>query len=110
VVIGISFSGETHEVAKILEIARETPATTISLTRYGSSLVSSLADICLYTSPNVEAAFRSGATSSRLAQLHVIDILFMCVATSDYEQTIDYLDSTRTAIQGLHKKVNTRKK
>lgn len=110
VVIGISFSGETHEVAKILEIARETPATTISLTRYGSSLVSSLADICLYTSPNVEAAFRSGATSSRLAQLHVIDILFMCVATSNYEQTIDYLDSTRTAIQGLHKKVNTRKK
>ncbi|MET4561135.1 MurR/RpiR family transcriptional regulator [Lysinibacillus parviboronicapiens] len=109
VVVGISFSGETHEVAKILEIASETPATTISLTRYGNSLVSSLADICLYTSPNVEATFRSGATSSRLAQLHVIDILFMAVATSSYEQTINYLDTTRAAIEGLHKKVVKRK-
>ncbi|QDQ00443.1 MurR/RpiR family transcriptional regulator [Lysinibacillus fusiformis] len=110
VVVGISFSGETHEVAKILEIASETPATTISLTRYGNSLVSSLADICLHTSPNVEATFRSGATSSRLAQLHVIDILFMCVATSSYEQTINYLDKTRSVIQNLHKKVAKRKK
>ncbi|WP_249650790.1 SIS domain-containing protein, partial [Lysinibacillus sp. D4A3_S15] len=67
VVVGISFSGETHEVAKILEIAGQTSATTISLTRYGNSLDSSLADICLYLSPNVEATFRSGAASSRLA-------------------------------------------
>ncbi|MGN4126930.1 MurR/RpiR family transcriptional regulator [Lysinibacillus sphaericus] len=110
VVVGISFSGETHEVAKILEVANETPATTISLTRYGNSLVSSLAGICLYTSPNVEATFRSGATSSRLAQLHVIDILFMCVATSSYEQTINYLDTTRSVIEDLHKKVAKRKK
>ncbi|MFF6017287.1 MurR/RpiR family transcriptional regulator [Lysinibacillus fusiformis] len=109
VVVGISFSGETHEVAKILEIAGQTPATTISLTRYGNSLVSSLADICLYVSPNVEATFRSGATSSRLAQLLVIDILFMGVVTSAYNQTIDYLDETRTVIQGLHKKVAKRK-
>ncbi len=110
VVVGISFSGETHEVAKILEIANQTPATTISLTRYGSSLVSSLADICLYVSPNVEATFRSGATSSRLAQLLVIDILFMGgVVTSAYEQTVDYLDETRSVIQGLHKKVAKRK-
>jgi len=109
VVVGISFSGETHEVAKILEIASQTPATTISLTRYGSSLVSSLADICLYVSPNVEATFRSGATSSRLAQLLVIDILFMGVVTSAYEQTVDYLDETRSVVQRLHKKVAKRK-
>ncbi|MGE7624516.1 MurR/RpiR family transcriptional regulator [Viridibacillus sp. NPDC096237] len=109
VVVGISFSGETHEVAKVLEIANNVNATTISLTRYGNSLVSSLANICLYTSPKVEATLRSGATSSRLAQLHVLDILFMCVATSTYNDTIEYLDHTRTAINNLHEKVGKRK-
>ena len=109
VVVGISFTGETHEVAKVLEIANGVNATTISLTRYGNSLIASLADICLYTSPKVEATFRSGATSSRLAQLHVLDILFMCVATSTYEETIEYLDKTRTVIKTLHEKVGKRR-
>ena len=36
VVVGISFSGETKEVAKVLQLAREKKATTISLTKYGS--------------------------------------------------------------------------
>ncbi|MFP7442470.1 MurR/RpiR family transcriptional regulator [Bacillus infantis] len=101
VVLGISFSGETYEVAKVLQLAKEKGATTISLTKYGSSLVSSYADICLYTSNSMEATFRSGATSSRLAQLHVIDVLFMCVASRTYEKTVTYLDSTRDAIGSL---------
>ncbi|TLS38698.1 MurR/RpiR family transcriptional regulator [Pseudalkalibacillus caeni] len=101
VVVGISFSGETYEVAKVLQLAKEKGATTISLTKYGSSLVSNHADICLYTSNSKEATFRSGATSSRLAQLHAIDILFMCVASRTYDETVTYLDTTREAIGSL---------
>ena len=108
-IFGISFSGETHEVSKILEIGIEAGAKTISLTRYGNCLVADLAEINLYTASSLEPAFRSGATSSRLAQLHVIDILFMCVATSTFEQTIGYLDATRMAIDTLHQKVPKRK-
>lgn len=109
VIFGISFSGNTHEVSKILEIGIETGAKTISLTRYGNSLVADLAEINLFTASSLEPTFRSGATSSRLAQLHVIDMLFMCVATSTFEQTIGYLDATRTAIDGLYQKVPKRK-
>ncbi|SEQ68447.1 MurR/RpiR family transcriptional regulator [Piscibacillus halophilus] len=109
VVFGISFSGETHEVAKILEIANARGAKTISLTKYGRSTVSDQADINLYTSATKEATFRSGATSSRIAQLHVIDILFMCLASRSYEQTVDYLDSTRVAINNLNEKVKKKK-
>ncbi|MFD2639033.1 MurR/RpiR family transcriptional regulator [Piscibacillus salipiscarius] len=109
IVFGISFSGETHEVAKILEIANSQGAKTISLTKYGRSMVADQADINLYTSATKEASFRSGATSSRLAQLHVIDILFMCLASKSYEQTVDYLDSTRTAIRDLQNKVKKKK-
>lgn len=98
VVVGISFSGETLEIIKILELAKKQGATTISLTSFGTSPVSDRADIKLCTSSSAEALFRSGATSSRLAQLHVIDILFMCVATQSYDTSIQYIDQTRDAI------------
>jgi DNA-binding MurR/RpiR family transcriptional regulator len=106
VVVGISFSGETAEIVKILKLANTRGATTISLTRYGTSPVSEQADIKLYTSASKEATFRSGATSSRLAQLHVIDILFMCVASQQYENTVHHLDQTREAIEFLKDKSN----
>ncbi|KAF0818616.1 RpiR family transcriptional regulator YbbH, clustered with N-acetylmuramic acid utilization [Bacillus sp. ZZV12-4809] len=106
VVVGISFSGQTIEVAKLIELANQKGATTISLTKYGSSMVSDRADIRLYTSTTKEATFRSGATSSRMAQLHVIDILFMRAASQQYEETVKHLDKTREAvdfIKGKHK-------
>ncbi|WP_223592437.1 MurR/RpiR family transcriptional regulator [Neobacillus bataviensis] len=110
VVVGISFSGNTFEVAKILELANRKGAQTISLTKYGPSLVSEQADIRLYTSKTKEAAFRSGATSSRIAQLHMMDILFMCVASQQYEKTLTHIDETREAIGFLTESMKNRKK
>ncbi|TCL63300.1 RpiR family transcriptional regulator [Hydrogenispora ethanolica] len=98
----ISNSGETPEVIKALSLARESGVKTISLTRYGQSSVAALADIRLYTSSySTEAPFRSAATSSRLAQLFMIDILFLSMATAQYEKTVGYIDKTREAIQFL---------
>ncbi|WP_257347883.1 MurR/RpiR family transcriptional regulator [Pseudalkalibacillus decolorationis] len=104
VVVGISFSGETIEVANIVELANKKGAKTISLTKYGSSRISDRSLIKLFTSASKEATFRSGATSSRLAQLHVLDILFMCVATNQYDESIEYLDETRKAIEFIQQK------
>ncbi|MBD7984768.1 MurR/RpiR family transcriptional regulator [Sporosarcina sp. Sa2YVA2] len=101
VVVGISFSGETFEVRKILELANENGAKTISLTKYGQSSISKISQIQLYTSPTKEANLRSGATSSRLAQLHVMDILFMSVASMQFDTTIKYLDASREAIKEI---------
>lgn len=106
VVFVISFSGETEEVVRLLRVAKSRGAKTISLTSYGQSTVSEMADISLFTSSTKEAAFRSAATSSRLAQLHMIDILFMYVASQDYEQSVKFLDETREAIHMLGKKVS----
>jgi DNA-binding MurR/RpiR family transcriptional regulator len=108
VVFGISFSGNTFEVAKILELANRQGAQTISLTKYRSSLVSEQADIRLYSSNTGEAVFRSGATSSRIGQLHVIDILFMCVASQQYEKTLHHIDVTREAINLLRENIKSR--
>ncbi|MCL6573092.1 MAG: MurR/RpiR family transcriptional regulator [Bacillus sp. (in: Bacteria)] len=101
VVFGVSHSGETPEVIKVMTLAKERGVQTISLTKYGQSSVSTLADINLFTSYSGEAHFRSAATSSRLAQLYLIDILFMSMATVQYEETINYIDKTREAIRFL---------
>ncbi|MFT8322824.1 MAG: MurR/RpiR family transcriptional regulator [Bacillus sp. (in: firmicutes)] len=101
IVFGISHSGETSEVIKIMSLAKNRGIKTISLTKYGQSTVASLGDIKLYTSYSAEATFRSAATSSRLAQLHMLDILFLNIATAQYDKSIDYIDNTREAIQFL---------
>lgn len=110
VVVGISFSGATFEVEKIMELASQNGATTISITKYGQTPISEISDIQLYTSPTREANFRSGATSSRLAQLHVIDMLFMSVASRQFDTTITYLDATREAIEEIQSQTFRRKK
>lgn len=101
VVVGISFSGNTREIARLLELSKQKNCTTISITKYGNSLVSKWTDILLHTSAAKEATVRSGATSSRIAQLHIIDILLMCLASMEYEETIEYLDETRKAVRYL---------
>lgn len=101
VIVGISFSGQTKGVAKLLELAKQKGSTTISMTKYGQSIVSDHADIQLHTSAAKEATFRSGATSSRIAQLHLIDILFMCLVSQEYDEMIEYIDATREAVAFL---------
>jgi DNA-binding MurR/RpiR family transcriptional regulator len=103
VVFAISHSGETAEVIKVISLAKERGVKTISLTKYGQSTVASIADIKLFTSYSGEAAFRSAATSSRLAQLYMMDIMFLSMATVQYEQTIQAIDQTREAIQFIKK-------
>lgn len=103
VVVGISFSGETIEVAKLLQLAKMQNAKTISLTKYGNSIVSEQATIKLYTSVTKEPTFRSGATTSRIAQLQVIDVVFMGVASLQYGEAVKHLDATRDAVDFLIK-------
>src|SRR5699024_274827 len=81
VVIGISFSGETPEVASILQLANENNINTISLTKYVHSIPAKLADINVYPSAAHESSFRSATNTLRLATLQVLDILFMSLAS-----------------------------
>ncbi|PYZ96383.1 RpiR family transcriptional regulator [Alteribacter lacisalsi] len=103
VVFGISFSGETFEVERIMQLAKKRGATTIGLTRFGVSRVGKVSDILLQTSTSKESTFRSGATSSRIAQLTVIDILFMLLANNQYDTVIKHLEETRSAINFIRK-------
>ncbi|WP_139488653.1 MurR/RpiR family transcriptional regulator [Brevibacillus dissolubilis] len=98
VAVGISYSGETTQVLAAIKQAKESGALTIGITKYGANPLSGLVDIRLATA-STESDIRSAATSSRIAQLNVIDILFMSVASQNYDETISYLRKTRKAIQ-----------
>ncbi len=66
---------------------------TIAITQCTESPVSRLADINLYTAAN-ESLFRSGAMSSRMSQLNIVDILYTALANENYEQSLQQLAKT----------------
>lgn len=100
VAVGISYSGETKGVIATLKSARKQGAATISITKYGNNKLSSFADFPLFIS-STEHEIRSGAMTSRIAQLSVIDMLYLGVASRNYEQSVHYLDQSRHAIKEL---------
>lgn len=91
--IVISYSGETLEVLECMHTMRENNTPIIAITRYSASPVSELATYNLYTAAN-ESIFRSGAMSSRISQLNVIDILYTAFANGEYEYCLQQLSRT----------------
>ncbi|MCD4838849.1 MurR/RpiR family transcriptional regulator [Neobacillus sedimentimangrovi] len=103
VAFGISYSGQTIDIIESLAVAKSNGARIISLTKSGDNPVSSLADVKLFTT-SLERNVRSGATSSRIAQLNVIDILFLGVTKSNQDTHVEALERTRKAVNVFKKK------
>ncbi|EIA19062.1 MurR/RpiR family transcriptional regulator [Listeria fleischmannii] len=97
VLIAISNSGETSEVLQLAKEAKHNGLKVVSLTRIGSNKLKTIADFVLETSRAPEAELRSTATSSRQAQLLVIDILFYYFASKRYEDMITHIQKSREA-------------
>lgn len=98
VVLGVSNSGQTEDIIHSLSLAKENGATVISLTKFGDNPVSQLADITLYAS-SLEKSIRSGAMSSRISMLNIVDILYIGIASENYEASIEKLEKTRKAVR-----------
>lgn len=101
VAVGISHTGATIDTVEALRTAREHGATTVALTNYPTSPVTDVADLVLTTAAR-ETTFRSGAMASRIAQLTVIDCLFIGVAQRHMDTSMKALDDTREAV-GPHR-------
>jgi DNA-binding MurR/RpiR family transcriptional regulator len=99
VAFGISHTGATADTVEALRVAREHGATTVALTNFPRSPISEVADHVLTTAAR-ETTFRSGAMSSRLAQLTVIDCLFIGVAQKHLDSARNALESTYEAVGG----------
>ena len=98
VVIAISDSGRTKELIESLKIVKHTMAKIIAITSNLGSPITKLADITLLTSSQ-ETPFRGSALASRMAQLAVIDVLFLGAAAAEYDKTLEALNKTRLVMQ-----------
>lgn len=97
--VGISHSGATADTVEALTEASRRGATAIALTNFPKSAITRVADHVLTTAAR-ETTFRSGAMASRLAQLTVVDCLFVGVAQRTYSESRKALDETYGAVSG----------
>lgn len=98
VAFAISYSGETPETIDALTCAAASGAHTIALTSYGSNTLAALADIPLFSS-SLEKGMRRGDMASRIAQLHIIDILFTGMVSTRFNDFIPKLEQSYQNVQ-----------
>ena len=98
VAFGISHTGNTMDTIEVFAEAGRRGAKTVALTNFPKSPITRVADLVLTTAAR-ETTFRSGAMASRLAQLTVIDCVFVGVAQRTYPQTRAALEATYEAVR-----------
>jgi RpiR family carbohydrate utilization transcriptional regulator len=98
VALGISHTGASRDVTDALARAKANGATTICITHRSTSPITKVSDIKLYTAAK-QTAFSSSASSSRIAQLTIIDTLYVGIALCRYERSLDTIGKTREATE-----------
>jgi fructoselysine-6-P-deglycase FrlB-like protein len=98
VAVGLSHTGTTVDTIDALCEARRSGARTVAVTNFPWSPITEVADFVLLTAAR-ETAFRSGAMTSRIAQLTVVDCLFVVLAQRDLPVTAAALERTYAASQ-----------
>ncbi|MBA2528465.1 MAG: MurR/RpiR family transcriptional regulator [Euzebyales bacterium] len=101
VAIGFSHTGSTHDTVDPLVEANRRGARTVAITNAPRSPLATAAELVLTTAAR-ETTFRSGAMASRLAQLSVVDCLFVAVAQRTYSDTLEALERTYGAVRDRH--------
>jgi DNA-binding MurR/RpiR family transcriptional regulator len=97
VAIAFSNSGETPETVRFADLARRHDARLVVVTGAPHSALARLGDEVVVTAAR-EPTLRAGAMVSRIAQLCVVDILFMALARLRYDDTVRALWLTRQAL------------
>lgn len=98
VAFAFSYSGETSQVLTCIKTAKEAGAKTIAITRYGNNSLKQLADLTIEIASS-ESDIRSAATSSRIVQLTVIDIIYLAIAGCQYQSSLTYLQRSQNVLQ-----------
>ncbi|MDX8047565.1 MurR/RpiR family transcriptional regulator [Gracilibacillus sp. S3-1-1] len=93
----ISHSGSSKDILHILNILKKQNVKTIAITNFAKSTLSTAVHIPLYTSSG-ETDFRTEAFSSRIAQLTLLDLLYVNVLMNRGEEGREALNKMREAI------------
>jgi DNA-binding MurR/RpiR family transcriptional regulator len=103
VAIGFSHSGETEETISAIETARRGGAFAVAVTNFPDSPLAQSSDAVLTTASR-ETRYRYGAMSSRMAQLMIVDVIFIGVAQRRPETVSAMLAASLAAVQGRRRR------
>jgi RpiR family transcriptional regulator, repressor of rpiB and als operon len=102
VVIAFSHSGSTTAVIEAVELARRNGARTIAVTNYADSPLARIVDVVLCSTAQNNPLLGENATA-RIAQLNLLDALFVAVAQRDRAAADQNLARTMRAVQAKRK-------
>ncbi len=97
VAIAISQKGSVYETVKGLKIAREAGATCVSVTHKIKSDVAKESDFVLYTG-NQESFLQGDSLGTMVAQLHVLEILYVMIVQKNVQKAYKTKELTVKAL------------
>lgn len=97
-VLAFSHSGTTTAVLEPMELARRNGARTIAITNYANSPIAQAADVVLCSTAQGSPLLGENA-AARIAQLNILDALFVAVAQRDFATAEKNLTRTMNAVQ-----------
>lgn len=102
VAIGFSHSGNTMAVIEALQLARRNGARTIAITNYNESTLAQSADVVLCSTAQGSPLMGENA-AARIAQLNILDAVFVAVAQRNYGAAENNLKKTMAAVASKRK-------
>ncbi|PKQ08434.1 MAG: RpiR family transcriptional regulator [Alphaproteobacteria bacterium HGW-Alphaproteobacteria-10] len=102
VVVAFSHSGETQVVIEAAALARANGAGTIAVTNYSGSTLAGNADVVLCSTAQGSPLMGENA-AARIAQLNILDAVFVAVAQRDYAGAQSNLERTMRPVQAKRK-------
>ncbi|MDX3927477.1 MAG: MurR/RpiR family transcriptional regulator [Shinella sp.] len=102
VAIGFSHSGNTVAVIEAIQLARRNGARTIAITNYNASPLAQHADVVLCSTAQGSPLMGENA-AARIAQLNILDAVFVAVAQRDYKAAERGLAKTMAAVASKRK-------
>ena len=97
VVIALSHSGQTANVIESVKAAQNNGVPVIAITNYAESPLANLANVVLLSTARGSPLTGENA-AARVAQLNILDALFVAVAQRDYAQAERNLERTMQAV------------
>ena len=98
IAIGISNSGQTKDTIDALQTAKNAGATTVCITSNAGSPITKVADITLLTA-YTHSEIIDDILVSRLAELSILDALYLCIARKTKKRALESLYKTDAALR-----------
>jgi RpiR family transcriptional regulator, repressor of rpiB and als operon len=102
VAIGFSHSGSTLVTLEALQLARKSGARTIAITNYLGSPIAEIADVVICSTAQGSPLLGENA-AARIAQLTILDAIFVLVAQRNYNGADANLAKTKAAVRDKRK-------